>query len=714
MRGTTQVWLGAWLLLPACADEPPTDDGHCEALVWAQPGRAGETLGVIGSWNDWGSPTSMRSFPEDPAWQLARLRLPPGAYGYLVVEEGRGRLDRHNGLTTFRDSDEQEVSLLQVDACDVPRASVLGVTPTDATTVELMVSVRPAQDGAPVQRFQVQGVALTGDDPDAAPLQGTLGLGLALPSEPGKHHATVAFADAEERTSAPLDVALWVDPVAERWSDGIVYQVMIDRFLADDGSALAPPPTPGSRAGGTLRGVTAALRDGWFSALGVSALWLSPVYQNPDAARPGVDGHLYEGYHGYWPTQPRVVDARIGGEAALHELVAEAHARGIRVLLDLVPNHVYEDHPIVADGMARGWFNVGEQGECVCGTPSCPWADHIRTCWFTSYLPDFHFEHPEVMQWVVDDAVWWQQTFDTDGFRIDAVPMMPRAATRRIVHALRKATGPRDAVFSIGEIFTGGGRFGTEDLRYHLGPDGLDSAFDFPLMWSLREAIATDGEGFAAVEAGLAYTDVALQGSGAESQLGRMIGNHDVTRFASVSAGDAGDDPWEEPPPQPSDPEVYARQRLALGLVLTLPGLPVIYYGDEVALAGAADPDNRRVMPDAAALSPEQSALLDDVRTLAQTRRCVASLRSGARQALVAGDTHYAFLRDAGDGRPALVVASRADAPTTLALDLPSTFADGSYADALGGPPLTVAGGRATLPLPAFGLAVFLAGPACG
>jgi hypothetical protein len=223
---------------------------------------------------------------------------------------------------------------------------------------------------------------------------------------------------------------------------------------------------------------------------------------------------------------------------------------------------------------------------------------------------------------------------------------------------------------------------------------------------ALREAIATGDGGFAQVEATLAETDRALEGSGAI--LGRMIGNHDVTRFASEVAGDAGGDPWDAAPAQPSDDDVYARQRLALGLVLALPGVPVVYYGDEVGLAGAADPDNRRVMPSSTALSDAQVGLLADAQRIAQTRRCLPALRRGARQTLVVTDDTWAFLRDTGDGAPALVVASRAATPIDVRVPPSAALSSGVYSDIVAGDTLQVGAGPSVVALPAAGLRVFV------
>jgi glycosidase len=669
-------------------DDDGLAEGECPVIVWGEPRRPGVPLAVLGSWDGWSVATPMRDLPDDDgpdrAWQLAELGLPPGTYGYLVLEEGRGHVDRTNPLTSFREQDGLEVSRLEVPDCRQPALVVEAVHEDAADGFALDLRLRPALDQQPltpmgVRAELVDGTPLAVEAVDA--LAGTARLrARGLPR--GKHRVRATATDAAGRPTAPVWSVGWVQPVAPQWDDGIVYQIMIDRFRGDGGAVLPPPPNPGARAGGTLDGVLAELRAGTFDALGVSALWLSPVYTNPTEAREGRDDdHLYEGYHGYWPLDTRAVDPRIGGEAALRTLVAEAHARGVRVLLDLVPNHLYEDNPRVAENRGRGWFHEHDP-PCICGAPGCSWAEFIQVCWFTPYLPDLRFQHPEVMEVVVADALWWHEGFDTDGFRIDAVPMMPRAATRRIAHALRAATAPRAAAFTLGEIFTGPGPGGTEIIRHHLGPDGLDGAFDFPLMWAIRDALAWETAGLSAVEASLANTERALAGSGA--LLGTFIGNHDVTRFVSEAAGAVGT-AWDDPPAQPLADDVYARTGLALALVLTLPGLPVLYYGDEVGLAGSADPDNRRVMPDLAALPPERLALLDLVQRMTTLRRCVPALRRGSRRALLVGRDHYAFTRDAGDGAPAVVVLSRQATAATLALPAGSTSAPGWYKDALTG-----------------------------
>lgn len=699
---SAHAWILALLacVAPSCGagEGPPTRD--CATVIWAKPTGRGD-LRVQGSWDGWASPGTPL-LPHGDGWFLIELSLPPGEHGYRVVEGGVSRLDPFNPLTTFHD--DEEVSLAVAPDCSAPelRVDAVEVRGGDVTVRGTFLAVpdEAALDPSTVLAQEPGGAQIAASQVD--PGAGTFTLSLeGLPR--GKHTLTLAAADVLGRAAAPQKAVAWVAPAMPAWDGGLLYHLMIDRFRGDGGAPLSPPATPGSRAGGTLDGVRAEIERGTFDELGVTGLWLSPVYTNPIELRAGRDGRLYEGYHGYWPVEPRGVDPRIGGDDALRAVIDAAHRRGLRVIFDLVPNHVYESSARYLDRRNQGWFNDGPD-HCVCGGPACGWGDHLQTCWFAPYLPDVRWQQPDAMRTGVDDALFWMEAFDADGVRIDAVPMMPRATTRRMAAGLRASAAPRrdprpgapdpveGALFSIGEVFTGPGTLGTDTYRYFLGPDGMDGAFDFPLMWAIRDAFGADRAGFDAVEAVLAQTDAALRGSGAV--LGRMVDNHDTSRFISDAIGEGAADPWESPPAQPESPDAYARARMALALLLTLPGLPVLYYGDELALAGAGDPDSRRVLPDLAALSPGQRSVRDLVRRLGPLRRCSLALRAGARAPIAVSSDVYAYRRDAGDGSPALVFFSKA--PMTTELPLPEGAAPpGAYVDVLSGEAVDLAAGGA-------------------
>jgi len=658
----------------------------CAHAVWARASRPGATLGLVGSWNDWEG-ISVPMHKREDGWYLAYFVLPPGEYGYWIEEDGIARLDDFNPLTTYRE--QQEVTLLLAEDCSVPKIQV--------------VTAEGRDDG----RSRITGVFLTSSshspfDPSSLRAQGvgdsSYRIGRANPNTGqfvleaqglarGKYTWTVRAKDKDGREAEPATVSFWIQPQMQSWQDGLLYQIMVDRYLGDGGEYLTSPVTAGSRAGGTLDGVRASIENGYLESLGVTALWLSPVYLNPIEARQSPwDNHFYEGYHGYWPVESQVVDPRIGGEKALYELVETAHEHGLRVLLDIVPNHVYETNRIYVEHQGDGWFHDGPD-KCICGDEPCPWSTHIETCWFTSYLPDYQWKNPEVMRHGALESLWWLRTFDLDGVRIDAVPMMPRSATRRIAHALRGSVVSNTEPFILGEIYTGGGQGGINQIRYHLGPAGLDSAFDFPLMWSLRETIAHGKGSFADVQRILEASDLSYEGSGVT--MARIIGNHDTTRFLSEAQGDAARDPWKNPPLQPDEPQPYARHRMAMTAMMTLPGLPVMYYGDEVGLAGGGDPDCRRVMPRMDSLNPHQQAVLEHSRRLGRLRRCSRALHRGSLRTLRADKTTYVYVRDIKDGFPVVVAISTASSTQTLSLSS-EEIAAGSYVDVLSGEVISV------------------------
>jgi len=661
----TKPLVHAWIVLAGASllgcGGPEIPRRDCATVIWAEP-SVSDDIRVEGSWDGWAESQPFEQ--RDDGWFLLPLDLSPGEYGYRIVRDGKRRLDPLNPLTTWHG--EEEVSLAIAEDCGAPSIRVDAVDVSgDEITVSgsfLASEEGPALDIASLRAEHRDGVLLPWDAKEADGRFTFVVRGLPR----GKHTFTLRAADQSGHEASPRIAVAWIDPAQASWQEGLLYHLVIDRYRGDGGAALAPLPDDksGSRAGGTLDGVRAELERGTFDELGVTALWISPVYTNPIEAREGRgDGRPYEGYHGYWPLDSRGVEPRLGGEDALHALVEEAHRRGIRVIFDIVPNHVYEQNERYVAHRNDGWFHDGLD-KCVCGNPGCGWSEKLPTCWFTSYLPDVRFEHPDAMRAEVDDAVFWMREFDADGVRIDAVPMMPRAATRRIVHAFKELEAGEEALFSIGEVFTGPGAGGIESIRYFLGPHTLSGAFDFPLMWKLREVFGRDVGSLSELEELLVSTDAATAGSG--SALGRMIDNHDTSRFVTEITGEGANDPWYDKPPQPTDPSVYARAKMALAFVLTLHGLPVLYYGDEIALAGAGDPDSRRVMPDLSTIGPMQSEVRDLVSKLGRLRRCSSALRRGDRAPVVATRDDYAYIRDAGDDDPVLVVFSRKKTLVTI------------------------------------------------
>lgn len=510
------------------------------------------------------------------------------------------------------------------------------------------------------------------------------------------------------------------------WRDAVMYFLLVDRFYDSDG--LADPVTgvsggdpltgpSGQYAGGDLAGVEARL--GYLAGLGVTALWLSAPYENRDLAGaaidPASDPHSYSAYHGYWPSPadvsyadpanptPRpLVESRIGTEADLRRLVAAAHSapapggHGIRVLFDYVMNHVD-----IESGLYRAhydWFARRPDGRfALCG-PEGLWDDPYwgTRCAFTDYLPPFDFENAAPRAWSVADAVWWAVEFGIDGYRLDAIKHVPLVWLTDLRAALGAAipdpAGGR--FYLVGETFDYGNR---DLLRRFVDPATmLDGQFDFPLKARLCEAVFTPEGRMDSLASWMAGND-GYYGPG--SIMTTWIGNHDIPRavhFASRQIGNCmeGSHPgnaWTGDYSQPTTVEPYERLGVAFAILMTNPGIPLIYYGDEVGLAGGGDPDNRRMMSwDDGALGAHRIALRDRVSALGRIRAQHPVLGRGRRVTESADqDTWVYRMTGCSDADDVIVAVNRADTARSVAVPA------GSYVDLVTGAP--VAGGSGSL-----------------
>jgi glycosidase len=463
---------------------------------------------------------------------------------------------------------------------------------------------------------------------------------------------------------------MWNDPEPTNWQDATMYLAFTDRFRDTDGSGADTPTDVEQIAGyqgGDFAGVTAAINAGYFEDLGVNTLWLSPIYENPDGGFTGSDGtHLYTGYHGYWPIDPLAAETRLGGDEALHTLVDTAHANGIRIVMDLVLNHVHEDHPYCE---TDGWCST----TCVCGTDGCGYDERARDCQFAPYLPDLDYRNHELTKQVAADVLELVRKFDFDGLRIDAAKHMDHVIIRRLrleVQAIEDAGGA--PFWLIGETFT----FDRAEIMRYVNDVELHGQFDFPLFGAIRGTFAQGGS----------FRD--LEGAAAASQreygahygaMSPFLGNHDVERFATLWAGNnAG--PFGGTPDLMAEGGAEITQwdlinplSMAFVFLLTQPGVPLIYYGDEVGLAGSGDPDNRRFMPDVDGLNANQQELLGRVQQIGQLRRQIPALRRGVRKELWLDDDMYVYLRDGGADGVAIVAMNKGGA-RTAEVQIPSAL----------------------------------------
>lgn len=678
--------LGLVVSLGACGAGAEGDRplvGPCSVMVFFRPATAPGVIAVVGDFTGRGDRAVPLVDPDGDGVYVAVVEPPVGGHEYRIFVDGETFLDPYNPLTVFGVGGAEN-SWLVVPDCSVPRWVAEAGDSVDSVGLGFLA----AGSGASVDFAGV--LASSEDGTRLAVSAADDGVSIAVGGlAPGKHWIEVRGGDVDGVAAPVLRFPRWVEERRFEWRDATIYQVFIDRFRSGSGPLREDVSTSFYR-GGDLAGVLAAIEEGYFEALGVNALWLSPVYENPEGAVLGRNGILSEAYHGYWPTDPFAVETRFGGAEALKAVVAAAHARGMRVLLDIVMNHVHITHPYWTEHPADpAWFNHPDAA-CICGV-SCPWSGFIRECWFDPFLPDLRWENPEVLERVVEDAAWWVEAFDVDGFRIDAVPMMPRLAVRHLRDRLnRRYEIGGEHLYLVGETYSFVGDQAL--LRWYLGPHTLSGQFDFPVMWALRDALAGRA-GIDLLDREARAGQAAWAGSGAV--MAPFVGNHDVPRFITDLNGDPLWSPATSPAPVPTSDLPFAQLALAWTFVLSQPGAPVIYYGDEIGLEGANDPDNRRNMRFGDALAPRQAAVLAHVQRLGKARACSTALRRGDLRTLALGTDTYAWGRDAGDGYPAIGAFNRSATERTVSFTRPSPWSlapDLAWRDVVAGHTLTRTG----------------------
>jgi glycosidase len=474
------------------------------------------------------------------------------------------------------------------------------------------------------------------------------------------------------------------------WRSAVLYFVFVDRFRNGDPTNDLPVggvETAANYQGGDWAGVIEAIDNGYFDDLGVNALWITVPMDNPNAPGVGSDGHQHSGYHGYWPSDLDRTEEHFGDLDLFKTLVERAHARGIKVLVDYAMNHVHEQAALFAQHPDWFWPLDYNGKECVCGG-GCDWNDGYeqKRCWFTPYLPDWNFQSPAARAHSVDNAVAWIQKTGIDGYRLDAVKHIEMQwildLRKRVTEEIEPKTG--EHFYMVGETFESSNR---DLLASFVGADKLDGQFDFPLravaveILLRRTGTMFDLDGFVASNDGF-YNGV----------MSTFLGNHDIGRIVHTALDQPWDawakgDPWGAPPALPTDAAPFERLAVGFTFLFTSKGIPLVYYGDEIGLPGAGDPDNRRFMQ-WEGLSEHQLALRAHLSKLGAIRRDHPALWRGHRTRLgVTSDTYSYSMSDGAD--VVYVGLNRGDATAAVG-GMPRQGRDLLTGAPLGGPSLNL------------------------
>ncbi len=589
------------------------------------------------------------------------------------------------------------------------------------------------------------------------------------------HRTSVVVADlAGGYTDA--DAAIAAEPVRDPGAGDQLYFVLTDRFANGDpsndtggltGDRLTTgldPTDKGFYHGGDLAGLRERLD--YVEGLGTTAIWLTPSFLNRPVQGQGADASA--GYHGYWVTDFTRIDPHLGTNAELEALIADAHARGIKVYFDIITNHTadvidyaegtyayvdqatspYRDaagepfdpadvagsadfpeldaatsfpytpvvDPADADLKVPAWLN---DPTLYHNRGNSTWTGESVTFGDFDGLDDLMTEHPDVVQGFVDVYQAWVD-LGIDGFRIDTVKHVNRefwdVFTREIAQHAADAGNPD--FFMFGEVYDADAALTAPYVR----ETDMNAVLDF----SFQAAAANYAKGLSA--AGLrqlfASDDLYTTPTSNAQALPTFLGNHDMGRigYAVKDAGDAQE-----------------RSGLAHALMYLTRGQPVVYYGDEQGFVGdgtlgGKDKDARQSLFASQVPEYADQALLDGttagavdrygtdaplyrhVAALAQLRAATPALTTGAQVERYADGAVYAFSRVGDDDVEHLVALNNAATPATVAVDAltpGATFASllstSGAGSATGATATADADGRVELTVPPFGALVLRA-----
>ena len=512
--------------------------------------------------------------------------------------------------------------------------------------------------------------------------------------------ATIPF-----KIESPLDLSTNFQGIT---NDDIIYLIMPDRFSNGDQSNDAPrdsPPDANDRRnprayhGGDLRGIIKHLP--YLKELGVTAIWLNPWYENWNGVN-FCDKQWCPNtfYHGYGATDYYGVEDHFGDLATLRELIREAHASGIKVIQDQVANHVGSQHPWLSDPPLVNWFHgtIANhiknpfRGDLLL-SPNAAIEERRPTLdgWFDDTLPDMNQDELEVARYEIQNALWWIGTIGIDGIRQDTIQYMPRTFIRDLSVALHRQY-PK--MWMVGEVFDRDPAQTAFFIGGHRGWDGidteLDSVFDFQL-WQRSLDVFSNKKPVRTLRDALKFD--ALYPN--PQRLTIMMSNHDVPRTIGLEG------------------MTIEGAMLHTAFLLSVRGIPQLYAGDEIALAGGGDPDNRRDFPGGFAgdthnafnrseRTPDERRMFEWTHEWIRLRRDHSALRRGRTIDLFYDDDAYVFARR-DENETVVIAINRAVAKRPLRI--PANYlgiADGDKLLPLsvGRGTGTVAGGELALTVP--------------
>ena len=466
--------------------------------------------------------------------------------------------------------------------------------------------------------------------------------------------------------------------------DDVIYFLMPDRFADGDTSNNDPTKSKGlydrSKGrhyhGGDLQGVIDKLP--YLKSLGITAIWTTPVYDNNDKLdfKEVYDGEPSTGYHGYGATDMYAVDEHLGDMAKLRELVEKAHSLGIKIIQDQVANHTGPYHVWASDPPTPTWWNGTLQNhpnnnwqKWTTMNPRATYQTQKRNIegWFIDILPDFNQDDPEVEKYLIQNSLWWMEMNGFDAIRMDTLPHVPRSFWAKWGAAIHKEY-PK--VNILGELFDSDPAlisYFQRGGRYDIDTQ-IDTLYDFALFYPIRGAFAR-GESIRQVSQMFSRDWLYPN----PNVLTTFLGVHDMERFMNERGA------------------TTEGLKLAQTLIMTSRGTPLLYYGDEIAMPGGNDPDNRRDFPggfpsdginafDASGRTKTQNDVWNHLALLGKLRNELEPLRKGTTLDLLEEEQQMAYVRST-EKDAVIIIFNNDTKPATVEfkIETQTSYETGSY-----------------------------------
>ncbi len=488
-------------------------------------------------------------------------------------------------------------------------------------------------------------------------------------AQPGE--MTLTFSDGKKKKKVDYPLLAREMKGADRvgfTNADVLYMLMPDRFADGDptnndlsgmNAYKTDRSQPSLRHGGDLEGIRSHLD--YFNELGVTALWFTPVLENNSA-----DEHGFSTYHGYATTDYYRVDPRFGTNEDYRRLVDEAHAKGLKVVMDMIFNHCGIDHPWLKDLPSHDWLNLPESQTSYKLTPIVdPYASQVDLAetvdgWFVPSMPDLNQRNPHLMTYLIQNSFWWIETIGINGIRMDTYPYADTEAMAQWMEQLNKEYPNFNVVgetWVTEPAYTATYQMDSKLARVnsHL-KTVMDFSFYEKINLAKKEQTDPWWEGYNRIYNSLVYDYLYPN----PSSVMAFIENHDTDRFLENS-------------------QDVAPLRQALALLLTMNRIPQLYYGTEVLMNGTKEVTDGYVRKDfpggfpgdtndcftAEGRTPEQNEMFSWLSRLLHWRQGNTLISEGRQKQFIPIDGVYVLARQK-DGKSVMTIINGQDREGTL------------------------------------------------